>query len=89
MPAQPLLLGLLLAAASQKNKQFNLEAWEKETLNTISFKKNTDNKKAEKYYTNEEINKKHRSPNKREENMKATWEIIQNNDSKDNKKNLE
>ena len=56
VPAQPTLLGLLLAAASQKKKQFNLEAWEKETLNTISFKKNTDNKKAEKYYTNEETN---------------------------------
>ena len=56
VPAQPMLLGLLLAAASQKKKQFNLEAWEKETLNTIIFKKNTDNKKAEKYYTNEETN---------------------------------
>ena len=35
-------------------KNFNLEAWEKETSNTISLKKN--NEKAEKYYTNEGTN---------------------------------
>ena len=33
-------------------KEFNLEAWEKETSNTISSKKN-NSEKTEKYYTNE------------------------------------
>ena len=35
----------------KRKKEFNLKAWEKETSNTISLKKN--NEKAEKYYTNE------------------------------------
>ena len=47
----------------QKPKErINLEAWEKETSNTLA-KKNS-NVKAEKYYTNEGTNQKHRSPNK-------------------------
>ena len=36
----------------KKNKEFNLEAWEKETSNTIRLK-NNNNEKAEKYCTNE------------------------------------
>ena len=39
-----------------------------------------------KYYTNEEINKKHRSPNKWRGNRQTTWKRIQNNDSKDDQK---
>ena len=35
-------------------KEFKLEAWEKETSNTITRKKN--NEKAEKYYINERTN---------------------------------
>ena len=35
-------------------KEFNLEAWEKETSNTIRLKK--DNERTEKYYTNEGTN---------------------------------
>ena len=47
----------------QKPKErINLEAWEKETSNTLA-KKNS-NVKAEKYYTNEGTNQKRRSPNK-------------------------
>ena len=37
-------------AETKRKKQFNLEAWEKETSNIISLK---NNEKAEKYYTNE------------------------------------
>ena len=37
---------------TERKKEFNLEAWEKETSNEV--KKN--NEKAEKYYTNEETN---------------------------------
>ena len=44
-----------------KNSTF-LEAWEKETSNTVSLKKKKE--KAEKYYTNKGTNYKHRSPNK-------------------------
>ena len=36
-------------------KEFNPEAWEKETSNRINLKKN-NNAKAEKYYTNEGTN---------------------------------
>ena len=44
---------------------------------------------AEKYYTNEGTNEKHRSPNKWRGNKQTTWRIIQNNDCKgDKKKNL-
>ena len=39
---------------TKRKKEFNLEAWEKETSNTISLKKK--NEKAEKYYTNEGTN---------------------------------
>jgi len=35
---------------TKRKKEFNLEAWEKETSNTVI------NEKAEKYYTNEETN---------------------------------
>ena len=44
----------LSRAETKRKKEFNLEAWEKETSNTISLKKN--NEKAEKYYTNEGTN---------------------------------
>jgi len=40
----------LRRAETKRKKEFNLEAWEKETSNKISLKKN--NEKAEKYYTN-------------------------------------
>ena len=42
----------LRRAETKRKKEFNLEAWEKETSNTISLKK----KKVEKYYTNEGTN---------------------------------
>ena len=41
-------------AETKRKKQFNLEAWEKETSNTISLKKRKE--KAEKYYTSEGTN---------------------------------
>ena len=41
-------------AETKRKKEFDLEAWEKETSNTISKKNN--NEKAEKYYTNEATN---------------------------------
>ena len=44
----------LRRAETKRKKEFNVEAWEKETLNTITYKKN--NEKAEKYYTNEGTN---------------------------------
>ena len=53
-------------------------------LKCSKFKKN--NEKAEKYYTNEAINYKHRSPNKWRGNRKTTWKRIQNNGSKDYQK---
>ena len=40
----------LRRAETKRKKEFNLEAWEKETPNTIRKK---SNEKAEKYYTNE------------------------------------
>ena len=40
----------LRRAETKRKKEFNLEAWEKETSNTVI------NEKAEKYYTNEETN---------------------------------
>jgi len=40
----------LRKAETKRKKEFNLEAWGKETSNTISFIRN---EKAEKYYTNE------------------------------------
>ena len=43
----------LRRAETKRKKEFNLEAWEKETSNTVSLKKN---EKAEKYYTNEGTN---------------------------------
>ena len=47
--------GINLRWTETKGKEeFNLEAWEKETSNTIIFKKY--NEKAEKYYTNERTN---------------------------------
>ena len=47
---------------TKRKREFNPEAWVKETSNTISLKEN--NEKAEKYYTNEGTNWKHRSLNK-------------------------
>ena len=61
----------LWRAETKRKKEFNLlqgkkstslEAWEKETSNTITL--NNNNEKAEKYCTNEGANWKHRSPNK-------------------------
>ena len=55
--------GPTLGGQTKRKKEFNLlqgknstflEAWEKETSNTISLKK--DNEKTEKYYTNEGTN---------------------------------
>ena len=43
----------LRRAETKRKKEFNLEAWEKETSNTISLK---NNEKAEKCYANEETN---------------------------------
>ena len=45
----------LRRAETERKKKFHLEAWEKETSNTISLK-NNNNEKAEKYYTNEGTN---------------------------------
>ena len=47
---------------TKRKKKFSLEAWEMETSNIVSFKKNSE--KAEKYCTNEGTNKKHRCPKK-------------------------
>ena len=44
----------LSRAETKRKKEFNLEAWENETSDTISLKK--INEKAEKYYTNEGSN---------------------------------
>ena len=44
----------LRRAETKRKKEFNTEAWEKETSNTVSFSKR--NEKAEKYYTNEGTN---------------------------------
>ena len=52
----------LRRAETIKKKEFNLEAWEKETSNIIHFLKSNEN--TEKYYTNEGTNQKHRSLNK-------------------------
>ena len=41
-------------AETKRKKEFNLEAWEKETSNIVSLKKN--NEKAEKHYRNEGTN---------------------------------
>ena len=41
-------------AETKRKKEFNTEAWEKETPSTINFKKN--NEKAEKYYTHKGTN---------------------------------
>ena len=43
----------LRRAETKRKKEFNLEAWEKETSNAINKK---NNEKAEKYYTNEGTN---------------------------------
>jgi len=40
-----------MRAETKRKKELNLEAWKKETSNTISFLK--DNEKTEKYSTNE------------------------------------
>ena len=41
-------------AENKRKKEFNPEAWEKETSNTVSLKNNHE--KADKYYTNEGTN---------------------------------
>ena len=43
----------LRRAETKRKKEFNPEAWEKETSNTITLR---NNEKAEKYYTNEGTN---------------------------------
>ena len=40
-------------AETKRKREFNLEAWEKDTSNTVSLKKK---EKTEKYYTNEGTN---------------------------------
>ena len=47
---------LVRKAETKRKKEFNLEAWEKETSNTVSLKNNNNNEKAAKYYTNEGTN---------------------------------
>ena len=46
----------LRRAEAKRKKEFNLEAWEKEDLKHNKLRKNNNNEKAEKYYTNEETN---------------------------------
>ena len=43
-----------MRAETKRKKEFNFEAWGKETSNTIKLKKN--NEKTEKYNTNEGTN---------------------------------
>ena len=43
----------LTKGETKRKKELNLEAWEKETSNTMFLKKH---EKAEKYYANEETN---------------------------------
>ena len=45
----------LRKAKTKRKKEFNLEAWGKETSNKINLK-NNNNEKAEKYYTNKGTN---------------------------------
>ena len=52
----------LRRAETKWKKEFNVEPWEKETSNTISFLKTYQ--KAENYYANEGTNYKYISPNK-------------------------
>ena len=52
----------LRRAETKRKKEFNLEGWEKETSNSISFLKTYQ--KAENYYANEGTNYKYISPNK-------------------------
>ena len=56
----------LRKAEIKRKKELNFEAWKKGELkhNTFKKKKKKDSEKAEKYYTNEGTNQKHRSPNK-------------------------
>ena len=66
----------------KRKKEFNLEAWEKETSNTISLKnimkrqRNTTNMKEQTRNTEAQINEEEIGKRKR----------IQNNDSKDHQK---
>ena len=50
-------------AETKSKKEFNLEAWEKETSNMIIKIIIIIMEKADKYYTNKGTNQKHRSPN--------------------------
>ena len=51
-------------AETKRKKEFNLEAWEKETsIMIIKIIIIIMMKKEKKYYTNEGTNQKHRSPN--------------------------
>ena len=43
-------------AFKKRKKEISLEAWEKETSNTVRLKKKKKKEKAEKYYTNEGTN---------------------------------
>ena len=49
---------------NKRKKEFNLEAWEKETSNTVRWEKKIGREKADKNYTYEGTNYKHRGPNK-------------------------
>ena len=81
-------------AETKRKKEFNLlqrknsaflEAWEKQTSNTITLK---NNEKADKYCTNEGTNQKHRIPDKYEIG-KLPEKKIQNNDKINMIQNLE
>ena len=68
----------------KRKKEFNLEAWEKETSNAISLKK-----KKKKERKGREILHKWRNKletNKWGGNRQSTWKRIQNNNGKDYKK---
>ena len=73
---------ILIKLAKAKHEE-RIQTWSsgKGDLKENKFKKNYEN--AEKYYTNEGTNQKHRSLNKWRGNRQITWKRIQNNNSKD------
>ena len=56
----------LRRAETKRKKEFNVETWERD-LKHNKLKKKKKTEKAEKYYTSEGTNKKHRSPISEEE----------------------
>ena len=57
----------LRRAETKRKKEFNVETWERDLKHNKFKKKKNNNKKAEKYYTSERTNEKHRSPINEEE----------------------